>query len=425
MKTAHYLAAFLIPLSSLSADEKQPQIDSPTAVTKQDVLSVLDGEFQLGGRRFAEISFNKYDLFWSLHGELLAGRELNEANAIVQSQDKALRNLRELGFRSIRVFAMPWGHNLAEKFSDPTEHQIIFTALDKMVELCERHKIGVIWSLCCASFVNEEVHLKELVSERENINRKLLDRYLDFVIDRYKQSPAVLMWEIHNELTLSADIGIYEGQRAPTLKEVAVFYDDIAKHIKNKDPLRLVNNGGSTPRESQWNLYLEKGWKVDTVQEQSKCFQLLFKNSALDVISIHYYPNQRKGFYLARSNGEPHLIRLSDYTRIAARTGKPVILGEIGRLAISRDEIAVWKETPDYFESFEKTDAALPWVQSLLQEIIEAKVPLSYWWTYQSDREMDQKNPQRFDISRERNPELVMAVVEANRRLKKELEIRD
>ncbi|MEX1118580.1 MAG: cellulase family glycosylhydrolase [Terrimicrobiaceae bacterium] len=423
MKSAHYLFAFFILLSSLSAVENPPQVKSPTAITKQDVLSVVNGEFQLGGQRFAEISFNKFDLFWAMHDELLAGRELNADNAIVQSQDKALKNLRQLGFRSVRVFAMPPGANLAEKFSDPKEHRMIFEALDKMVELCELHGIGLVWSLCCGTFTNDEIHLKELVADRENANRKVLYEYLDFVIDRYKHSPAVLMWEIHNELTLNADIGIYNGHRTPTLKEVAVFYDDVAKHIKKRDPLRLVNNGGSNPRESQWNLHLGNGWKVDTVQEQAKCFRLLFKDSAVDVIDIHFYPNQGKGVTLARSNGRPDVIGLADYMRMAARNGKPMIVGEIGRLAVSRENVAVWQEAPNYFETFADKDAAMPWVQSLLDDIIKAKVPLSYWWTYQSDREMDKNNPQRFDISLERNPELVKAVAEANKRLKKELRI--
>jgi hypothetical protein len=34
---------------------------------------------------------------------------------------------------------------------------------------------------------------------------------------------------------------------------------------------------------------------------------------------------------------------------------------------------------------------------------------------------MDQNNPQRFDVTRDRNPELLRCFVEANRRLQKKL----
>ncbi len=52
---------------------------------------------------------------------------------------------------------------------------------------------------------------------------------------------------------------------------------------------------------------------------------------------------------------------------------------------------------------------------------IEAGVQLAYWWSYQSDREQDQNDPQRLDLEVERNPELIKAIVQANQRLKRRL----
>ena len=42
---------------------------------------------------------------------------------------------------------------------------------------------------------------------------------------------------------------------------------------------------------------------------------------------------------------------------------------------------------------------------------------ISLGWCYQSNRDMDQENPQRFDLDAERTPNLVRLVVEANRQL--------
>jgi hypothetical protein len=411
-----------VSLNTVRAETKTSHSGS-AALKKENVLTLVNGDFHLDGHRFAEISFNKFDLAWSMHGERVEGRELNDQNPIVQAQERALINLKKLGFRSIRVFAQPWGEHLAEKFRDPMEHQRIFHALDKMVKLCEKHGVGLVWSLSCGSFTNDEQHLKDLVSDPESKNRQILYEYLDFVVDRYKHSPAVLMWEIHNELTLSADIGFYDGKRMPTLKEVAVFYDDVAKRIKNKDPLRLVSNGGSNPRESQWNLHAGNGWQKDTLAEQARCFDLLFRRSAVDVIDIHYYPNNRSGILIAGRNGKDRIIGLKEYMVMAKRVGKPLIAGEIGRLPILQDQAEVWKATPDYFDSFADTDAALSWIQPLLDEIVASRVQLSYWWAYQSDRAMDQGKTDRMDISLERDPEIVQAIVDANRRLKNELRI--
>ena len=393
-------------------------------LTRNDVLTISAGKFYLDGKPFAEISFNKFDLFWSLYGERLNGRELTPENPMVQAQDKALRTLRKLGFRSIRFFAFPWGEDAAGKVQDPGSRKIIFEALDKTVELCERNGIGVVWMLGCAQFTDAREHLKELCTDPQSANRKALYSYLQQVIDRYKGSPAVLMWEISNELTLAADIGengVFNGKRVPTLREVAGFYNDVANVIKRNDPLRLVNNGGSNPREYQWNLYKKKGWTRDTFGEQRKCFELLFKNSAIDVIDIHYYPANMNGIVIAGANGMTKLLGLTDYMAIAGQLKKPLMIGETGRALVPADNKEFWKDEPGYFRSLSDAKTALPWINSLLDDIVNAGVPLSYWWAYQSDREMDRNDPLRMDVSIERNPEIVAAIAKANKRLKQKL----
>lgn len=397
------------------------------ALTKSDVISLSDGVFQLDGARFAEISFNKFDLMWSMYGERLAGHALDEENPVVKAQDKALANLRKLGFRSIRIFAFPWGDGAAEIYQDPAKHRMIFEALDKTAALCERHGIGIVWSLCAGSFTNAQVPLKRLCADPESRNRKVLETYLDEVIQRYKNSPAVLMWEIHNELTLAADIpepAGSKGETVPTLKEVAAFYQDIASFVRKRDPLRLVNNGGSMPREFQWNLYQRNGWKRDTYEEQRKCFELLFRDSPIDVIDIHYYLGHKQGVAISADDGKERLIGLKDYLSMAAACGKPLMIGEVGRAPAPADDKTVWTEASDYFQSVRDTDAALPWIHKLLDEIVESRVQLAYWWTYQSDREMDVNDRMSLDVSIERNPEIVKAVAEANQRLKEKLGIR-
>jgi hypothetical protein len=267
--------------------------------------------------------------------------------------------------------------------------------------------------------------MRELVANPDSRGRALLYRYIDETVARYRQRRAILMWEITNELTLAADIGdkdrVWEGERMPTLKEVAEFSDAVAKRIKAVDPLRLVNNGGSHMREHQWHLYQRQGWVLDTFEEQFKCFELVFANSAIDLIDIHSYPSNRPGYTIQGEDGKPAVLDHRGYMAIAARLGKPLMIGELGLRAAARSEKAVWDLTPDYFESFDDTTAALPWVEKTLDSVIAAGVPLSYWWCYQSDRPMDQGQRQRFDIDRERNPELLACFVAANQRLKRRL----
>jgi hypothetical protein len=207
----------------------------------------------------------------------------------------------------------------------------------------------------------------------------------------------------------------------PSLKDVAGFFDDVARRIKAADPLRLVNSGGSNMRESQWHLYQRQGWKKDTFEEQFKCFELLYAHSAVDVIDIHSYPNHQPGQLITDAQGKDVWLDNKGYVAIAKRLGKPLMIGELGLQAAKKTESKVWQEAPGYFESFDDTAAAKPWVIKTLQGAVNSGVTLAYWWCYQSDRKPDQENRQHFDIDADRNPELVRCVVEANRQLQTKL----
>jgi cephalosporin-C deacetylase-like acetyl esterase len=111
------------------------------------------------------------------------------------------------------------------------------------------------------------------------------------------------------------------------------------------------------------------------------------------------------------------LLNLEGYADIARKVGKPLMIGEYGALPVLKSNTAVWKETPDYFESYQD-ETARKWVKKALDEVVAAEVPLVYWWTYSSDASSVQGKKDRFDISLSRDPELVKMVAEANQRLK-------
>jgi hypothetical protein len=167
--------------SGLSATNNVPRL------TRKDVLSIKDGRFFLDGKPFCEISFNKFDLLWQLYDEVTDGEPLNAANPLVQAQDNALGNLHELGFKSIRIFALPWGPAGPASYASPEKRKNLYAALDKTLELCDAHDIRVVWSLSAASFTDTkldpakcwvygEEQERELVSNPESRGRKLLYR---------------------------------------------------------------------------------------------------------------------------------------------------------------------------------------------------------------------------------------------------------
>jgi len=149
------------------------------SLARNDVLSIRDGRFYLDGKPFAEISFNKFDLLWQLYDQLTAGNALAETNPMVQAQNKALRDLHEMGFRTIRIFALPWGPSGPESYADPEKRNLLYTSLDKVLVLCDRHDIRIVWSLACGSFTDTKLvpgkgwvhgaeHKRELVANPQS-----------------------------------------------------------------------------------------------------------------------------------------------------------------------------------------------------------------------------------------------------------------
>jgi len=261
-----------------------------------------------------------------------------------------------------------------------------------------------------------------LIANPASHSRQRLYAYLDVIIARYKSRQSVAMWEITNELTNLADIGVRKGVPAPTLTQVAEFFDSVAKHIKVDDPLRLVSTGGSHLREYAWNLFLGHGWRQrDTLAEQRKAFAAYFQKSAVDVIDIHYYAIHTGGYELARDvDGQPVFMTPPRYTHVAHELGKGIILGEYGALPYGFDGPRKNTKTNDNWFVGYNDATAKHWVQRATDSAVNSGVQLVYFWTYQSDRPQDQKsNPVTYSIAY--TPELVQIIVDGNRRLKEKL----
>ncbi len=409
-------------------------------VTKNDVLSIRDGKFYLHGKRFAEFSFDKFDLSTQLYTLLKNGKgDTQEYRDMVASQDQSLGELHALGFDAIRFFGAPFAWESREFYNDPEKRTTVFyRALDTALDLCDKDHIQVVYDLGAGDFTDKkyvagrmdygEEHLRDLVANSNSRSRQEMYRYLDDIVNRYKNRKTILMWEISNEMTLTADISpenrIFEGQRMPSLLEVARFYDDVAKRIKSNDPLRLVNNGGATLRTSQWNQYTNHNWNRDTVEEQGKALALLYAHSAVDVIDIHYGNNNKGSIYVVKGpNGEDARMNVRRYMEAAASIGKPLMLGECALDEVAHDDSArskkVYEETPDYIDSLWDPNAA-KWVKILCDEVVDAGPQFVMWWDYGSDRPQENKAPS-WNVKKGKTDAVLAIIVDANKRLKAKL----
>ena len=88
----------------------------------------------------------------------------------------------------------------------------------------------------------------------------------------------------------------------------------------------------------------------------------------IDVISIHYADDAMAS--LGGTRGSPENLRF--YARTAAGIGKPLFIGEIGYEA----------DMTSY-----ATPAALALLRATLPVLVELKLPLTLYWTFNDDRE--------------------------------------
>ena len=400
-------------------DKKEPPTVNP------DIISVKDNMFYLDGKPLVEISFNKFDLFWSVYGATENGEVISKSHPMVVRQQKALSDLHKAGFRTIRFFGSVHDNfykSWREVWLNPTlRNDIFYKSMDTVLDLCEKYDISAVFSLGVAMFVEEGETRLNLIADPNSKSRKALYEYLDEFIPRYKGHKAIGMWEITNELTNIADLP--NSNDSPTMQQVAQFLKDVTARIKQHDPERIVTKGGSALREYAYGLNNGRGWKQrDTYDEQCQIFSLIHKDTGLDVMDIHYYVQQDPRYRITDNEGNPFVLTLKEHKKIADALGMPMYVGEYGALPKTKNEKneQFWEDNPDWFETFGNDEPqAIYWVQKAADDAAASGIPLIHWWCYQSDRARDQKDPMRMDLDIERTPKLFQIVVEANKQLKK------
>jgi hypothetical protein len=221
-----------------------------------------------------------------------------------------------------------------------------FALMDGVVQSAEDNHVGIIadlfWCInSCADIAGEHMNAYDDPTSGCYV---FMRQYIDDVVGRYKDSPAIWGWECGNEYNLFNDLsngysflpvgyGGSPATRDPVLdnfphQRTCTILSEFAKEVRKIDPNRIIVSGNALPRNAAWHLGYDGSWTQDTKAEFT---QVLLRDNPdpLNAICIHAYASDGINSYFADQNVDYSGL-LAAVKQAGATVKKPVFLGECG-----------------------------------------------------------------------------------------------
>ena len=240
-----------------------------------------------------------------------------------------------------------------------------FRRLDVVVEAAEEHGVGLVPSLFW-----QYMMVPNLVGEpasawgdTESRTHAWMRRYTREVVDRYRHSPAIWMWEMGNEYGLKVllppraelddedptelDPHAREPHEILRYAEMRTAFLEFGREVRKLDPVRPISTGDSIPRVFAWHQEKEETWMRDS-RERFEEMLASAHPDPINVISVHLYQDR-------------DLDRLDWLVEGGRKLGKPIFVGEFGALGFEAETRERFYDVLARFEQPEVALAAL-WV---------------------------------------------------------------
>jgi hypothetical protein len=399
-----FLVLFGLTSTLWAASQENPNSSREQAdhihLSKQGFMQTKGHQLFLDGKPYYGIGFNKFDLFQQILAESFPNAFSNWGQGYrLDAAEKALKELNEMNFDIIRVNMSPFfTSQWRNTYFNPNQRDAYYQAMDQTLDLLDKYDIKVVFTL------NWNIHnFIRLTNDsvldfftNENSESRILHReYVEDIVNRYKDRTTIAMWEIGNEYNLITD----HNPNHPNSAELGEFYKQITDLIKSIDSNHIVTTGDSQPRPAQYHLYQSRlkgepnDWTQDSFEQRQMMLELV--NGAADVISIHYYGTV--------TNINPESIE--GYAEMARNIRKPLFLGETGP-RVGQGPGAIWGY---------RHDQAVELTQDILDRVVDARVPLTLFWSYHFD---GGSGINLWDIRQGIDDEILEMIMEANCQLK-------
>jgi len=295
--------------------------------------------------------------------------------------EKAIADAHNIGVKYLRVAATGFAPITYGQRGDldlwRSDARSYWAIIDEMMSDLAANEVKIIpsfvWNLRqFPSMMGEEV--SDLIKNPESKSYRMLIKYVQEFVKRYKGHPALMFYELGNELNLKADVDnearCQPRRAACTAKDnfstddLILFTSRLAGLIKGLDSAHAISSGYSAPRPSAQHLRLRPEWfdsksmlEADTVEE----FQtyLLDTHANVDIISAHLYPFEGQRF------GSKDPVEFLSVLKAATdRIKKPLFVGEFGQVNVLTLKPGSYPER-------------------IMSKIVELHVPYSAAWVWE------------------------------------------
>lgn len=251
--------------------------------------------------------------------------------------------------------------------------------------------------------------LADLLTNPQSQSYGLLTGYIHDFITKYKNNPAIKMYELGNELNLSTDLNSFAQQcgdpqsvvRNYSTNQLIAFQSRLAGFVRNLDPTHYIDSGDALPRSAAEHLRANPGWIASDWSDDSQSqFQkhLSDIHQGSDVVSVHFYndDNERLG-----NTGHMNANFLNIVNQVAGNTNKPLYVGEFADVSPG-----------NYSTTTHSEDLSATFSRNVMQLIRSLNIPFSSPWVW----ERYWSAPIRFQKAFERTytPVNVAAMVHTN-----------